>query len=68
MRKIHEGYQNDEEFKKTLNTLRLDKKLEHFQLERVVWLKQKRMLVPKGKLRLALLKECPMVRWRGIMA
>ena len=33
MRKIREGYQDDEESKKTLDTLRLDKKLEHFQLE-----------------------------------
>ena len=59
MRKICEGYQDDEESKKTLDTLRLGKKLEHFRLEQgVVWFKQKRMLVPKGKLRLALLKEC----------
>ena len=59
MRKIREDYQDDEESKKTLDTLRLRKKLEHFRLERgVVWFKQKRMLVPKGKLRLALLKEC----------
>ena len=59
MRKIREGYQNDEESKKTLDTLRLGKKLEHFRLKQgVVWFKQKRMLVPKGKLRLALLKEC----------
>ena len=59
MRKIREAYQDDEESKKTLDTLRLGKKLEHFRLERgVVWFKQKRMLVPKGKLRLALLKEC----------
>ena len=59
MRKIHEGYQDDEESKKTLDTLSLGKKLEHFWLEQgVVWFKQKRMLVPKGKLRLALLKEC----------
>ena len=33
IRKIHEGYQDDEESKKTLDTLRLDKKLEHFRLE-----------------------------------
>ena len=59
MRKIHEGYQDDEESKKTLDKLRVSKKLEHFWLERrVVWFKQKRMSVPKGKLRLALLKEC----------
>ena len=39
MRMIREGYQDDEESKKTLNTLRLGKKLEHFRLERgVVWL------------------------------
>ena len=30
MRKICEGYQDDEESKKTLDTLRLGKKLEHF--------------------------------------
>ena len=30
MRKIREGYQDDEESKKTLDTLRLGKKLEHF--------------------------------------
>ena len=59
MRKIREGYQDDEESKKTLYTLRLGKKLEHFRFERrVVWFKQKCILVPKGKLRLALLKEC----------
>ena len=59
MRKIREGYQDDEESKKILDTLRVDKKLEHFRLERgVVWFKQKRMLVPKGKLRLVVLKEC----------
>ena len=64
MRKIREGYQDDEESKKTLDTLRLGKKLEHFRLERgVVWFKQKRMLVPKGKLRLALLKG--VLRWSG---
>ena len=41
MRKIHEGYQDDEESKKTLDTLRLGKKLEHFRLERgIVWFKQ----------------------------
>ena len=34
MRKICEGYQDDEESKKTLDKLRLDKKLEHFWLER----------------------------------
>ena len=70
MRKIREGYQDDEESKKTLDTLRLGKKLEHFQLERGVdWSKQKRMLVHKGKLRLALLKEChdgPVARHRGV--
>ena len=70
MRKIREGYQNDEESKKTLDTLRLGKKFEHFRLERgVVWFKQKRMLVPKGKLRLALLKEChdgPVAGHRGV--
>ena len=55
MRKIREDYQDDEESKKTLDTLRLGKKLEHFRLERgVVWFKQKCMLVSKGKLRLAL--------------
>ena len=69
MRKIREGYQDDEESKKTLDTLRLGKKLEHFRLERgVVWFKQKRMLVSKGKLRLVLLKSATMVRWRGIVA
>ena len=36
MRKIREGYQDDEESKKTLDTLRLGKKLEHFRLERRV--------------------------------
>ena len=36
MRKIREGYQDDEESKKTLDTLRLGKKLEHFRLERGV--------------------------------
>ena len=36
MRKIREGYQDDEESKKTLHTLRLGKKLEHFRLERGV--------------------------------
>ena len=52
MKKICDGYQDDEESQKTLDTLRLGKKLEHFRLERgVVWFKQKRMLVPKGKLR-----------------
>ena len=70
MRKIREGYQDDEESKKTLSTLRLGKKLEHFRLERgVVWFKSKRMLVPKGKLRLALLKEChdgPVAGHRGV--
>ena len=30
MRKIHKGYQDDEESKRTLNTLRLDRKLKHF--------------------------------------
>ena len=59
MRKLCEDYQDDEESKKTLNTLRLGKKLEHFRLKRgVIWFKQKYMLVLKGKLRLALLKEC----------
>ena len=59
MRKICEGCQDDKESKKILDTLRLGKKLEHFWLERgVVWFKQKHMLVSKGKLRLALLKEC----------
>ena len=49
MRKIPEGYQDDEESKKTLDTLRLGKKLEHFRLKRrVVWFNQKRMLVPKA--------------------
>ena len=70
MRKIRKGYQDDEESKKTLDTLRLGKKLEHFRLERgVVWFKQNRMLVPKGKLRLALLKEChdgPVPGHRGV--
>ena len=33
MRKIREGYQDDEKSKKTLDTLRLGKKLEHFRLE-----------------------------------
>ena len=33
IRKIHEGYQDDEESKKILDMLRLDKKLEHFRLE-----------------------------------
>ena len=37
-KKIREGYQDDEESKRTLDTLRLDKKLEHFRLKRgVVW-------------------------------
>ena len=59
MRKIREGYQDDGKSKKTFDMLRLGKKLEHFRLERgVVWFKQKCMLVPKAKLRLALLKEC----------
>ena len=70
MKKIHEGYQDDEKSKKTLDTLRLGKKLEHFRLERgVVWFKQKRILVSKGKLRLALLKEChygPVAGHRGV--
>ena len=70
MRKIRKGYQDDEESKKILDTLRLGKKLEHFRLERgIVWLKQKRTLVPKGRLRLALLKEChngPMAGHRGV--
>ena len=70
MRKIHEGYQDNEESKKILDTLRLGKKLEHFRLEQgLVWFKQKRMLVPKGKLRLALLKEChdgPVAGHRGV--
>ena len=70
MRKIRGGYQDDEESKKTLDMLRLDKKLEHFRLEQgVVWFKQKRMLVPKGKLRLTLLKEChdgPVAGHRGL--
>ena len=30
MRKICDGYQGNEESKKTLDTLKLDKKLEHF--------------------------------------
>ena len=34
MRKIREGYQDGEESKRTLDTLRLDKKLEHFRLVR----------------------------------
>ena len=70
MRKICEGYQDDKESKKILDTLRLGKKLEHFRLERgVVWFKQKCMLFPKGKLRLALLKECyegPVAGHRGV--
>ena len=33
MKKIREGYQDDEESKKTLDTLRLGKKLKHFRLE-----------------------------------
>ena len=70
MRKICKDYQDDEESKRTLDTLRLGKKLEHFWLEqRVVWYKQKQMLVPKGKLRLAFLKEChdgPVARHRGV--
>ena len=36
----------------------------------VVWFKQKRILVPKGKLRLALLKEChdgPVAGHRGVI-
>ena len=36
MRKIREGYQDDEESKKTLDMLRLGKKLEHFRLEQGV--------------------------------
>ena len=40
MKKICEGYQDDEESKKSLDTLRVDKKLEHFRLEQeVVWFK-----------------------------
>ena len=69
MKKIHEGYQDDEESKKILDTLRLGKKLGHFRLKRVVWFKQKHMLVPRGKLRLALLKEChdgPVAGHRGV--
>ena len=70
IKKICEGYQFDEESKRTLDTLRLGKKLEHFRLERrLVWFKQKRILVRKGKLRLALLKEChngPLVGHRGV--
>ena len=70
MRKICKRYQDDEESKKTLNTLRLGNKLEHFRLKRgVVWFKQKRILVSKGKLRLALLKDChdgPVARHRGV--
>ena len=41
MKKIREGYQDDEDSNKTLDTLRLDKKLQHFWLESVVWFKQK---------------------------
>ena len=33
IRKIRKGYQDDEESKKTLDTLKLDKKLEHFWLK-----------------------------------
>ena len=70
MRKIREDCQDDEDSKKTLDTLRLGKKLEQFRLEQgVVWFKQKRMLVPKGKLRLALLNEChdgPVAGHRGV--
>ena len=70
IRKIRKDYQDNEESKKTLDTLKLDKKLEHFRLEQgVIWFKQKRMLVLKGKLRLALLKECydgPVVGHRGV--
>ena len=59
IRKIRKGYQDDEESKKILDTLRVGKKLEHFRLERGVnWIEQKRVLIPKSKLRLALLKEC----------
>ena len=36
MRKIREGYQDDEESKRTLDTLRLGKKLEPFRLKRGV--------------------------------
>ena len=36
MRKICEGYQNDEESKKILDTLRLGNKLEHFRLEKII--------------------------------
>ena len=36
MRKICEGYRDDEESKRTLDTLRLGKKLEHFRLEQGV--------------------------------
>ena len=40
MKKIREGYQDDEESKKTLDTLKLGKKLEHFWLKRgIVWFK-----------------------------
>ena len=34
MRVVREDYQDDEESKRTLDTLRLGKKLEHFRLER----------------------------------
>ena len=70
MTKIREGYQDIEKSMKTLDTLRLDKKLEHFRHERgIVWFKQKHMLVPKGKLKLVLLKEChdgPVAGHRGV--
>ena len=70
MRKIRKGYQDDGESKRTLDTLRLDKKLEHFWLEQgVFWFKQKHMLVSKGTLRLVLLKEYhdgPVVGHRGV--
>ena len=36
IKKMREGYQDVEESKKTLNTLRLGKKLEHFRLKRGV--------------------------------
>ena len=64
MRKIREGYQDDEESKKTLDTLRLGKKLEHFRLEQgVVWFKQKRMFGSQRQVKVGTFERVP--RWSG---
>ena len=64
MRKIREGYQDDEESKKTLDTLRLDKKLEHFQLERgVVWFKQNAHVGSQRQVKVGTFEGVP--RWSG---